>query len=172
MKFVLPGKIFGDLTVLGFEHRKINHNSWLCKCRCGKEKLMRAEHLMSGASTSCGHCNYWKDHPLAHKSWDSMRQRCTNPNAPDYSRYGGRGITICREWDRFIDFLDDMGDPPTCAITGNRLSLERIDVEGNYTKNNCKWANQLDQNNNKTNSLHPAIAIMLIRTDAYRKKKR
>ena len=169
---LLPGKVFGDLTLIKLKLPVLNgHYEWWCNCRCGKQKDIREMHLLSGKSTSCGHCNYNISHPLAHKSWDSMNQRCNNPNAPDYPRYGGRGISVCAEWNRFINFLDDMGDPPTDLLTGQRHTLERKDVNGNYIKENCRWASKQDQNYNKTNSLHPAIAIMRIKTDYYRKKK-
>jgi hypothetical protein len=169
--FMLPGQVYGDLTLIKLAEKDRSHYQWLCSCTCGNTKIIREVNIKRGASTSCGLCNYPLKHPLAHKSWDSMKQRCTNSKAPDYPRYGARGITICRSWDRFINFLSDMGDPPTCAITGKRFSLERIDVNGNYTKDNCCWAHYKDQNANKTNSLHPAIALMKIKTDYYRKKK-
>jgi len=147
---------YGDLVATIPFTRK-GHMYWKCKCRCGKEKDIRDAHLKSGASTSCGYCNYHIDHPLAHKSWDSMNQRCNNPNAPDYKYYGGRGIKVTLHWLRFIDFLDDMGDPPICSITGSRYTLDRIDVNGDYSKENCKWSSIAEQNRNRTNTLPEGI---------------
>jgi len=165
------GRIFGDLTVVSYSYKKSGKWYMLCKCRCGHTKDMRDDHLKSGVASSCGLCGYKESHPFAHKSWDSMRQRCNNPNAPDYPRYGGRGIKICKEWDRFIDFLDDMGDPPTCALTGKRFTLDRIDNDGNYTKENCRWANSFEQNRNKSSNILPATLARRRNTDHYRRPK-
>jgi len=147
-------RIFGDLTAL-YPLMEKGHLAWKCNCRCGKTKFIRDEHLKSGRSTSCGHCNYHIDHPLAHKSWDSMKQRCNNPNAPDYPNYGGRGITITPRWNRFIDFLDDMGDPT--IVAEERYTLGRKDNDGPYCKENCEWQSNAQQANNRRDNLHPGI---------------
>lgn len=67
-------------------------------------------------------------------SWQHMRQRCLNPNNDSYSRYGGRGITICKRWDSFVNFLEDMGERPL------DMTLDRKDSSGNYEPDNCQWA--------------------------------
>ena len=81
-------------------------------------------------------------HPL-YCIWQSMRQRCLNPNANNYHRYGGRGITICDRWDDFNLFLEDMGERP------EGYSIDRINNNGNYEPSNCKWSTTVDQNNNR-----------------------
>lgn len=148
----------GDLTLIAPVNIK-GHTHWKCKCRCGNEKYIRDAHIKSGASTSCGLCGYKEKYPLAHKSWDSMRQRCTNSNAPDYPRYGGRGITVCEEWARFIDFFDDMGNPPMCSTTGQRFTLGRKDNDGPYNKDNCEWQSAREQNMNKSNTLPSYVKV-------------
>jgi len=81
-------------------------------------------------------------------SWSSMKQRCDNKNSPDYHRYGGRGISYQNSWQLFDNFLADMGERP------DGMSLDRIDVNGNYTKENCRWADQKTQSNNTRANLY------------------
>jgi hypothetical protein len=75
--------------------------------------------------------------------WDSMHQRCSNPKRKDFSKYGGRGISVCTEWDKFDDFLADMGERP------KGLSLDRIDNDLGYSKSNCRWATAIQQGRNQ-----------------------
>lgn len=102
-------------------------------------------------SKSCGaHTSKNKRHGYSgtreHATWLDMRNRCRNPDAHNYARYGGRGIEVCERWDTFENFLADMGPKP-----GKGYSIERMDNDGNYEPSNCKWATQLEQNRNKRN---------------------
>lgn len=82
-------------------------------------------------------------------SWAQMKTRCNNPNYREYSLYGGRGIKVCERWlNSFENFLEDMGSRP------QNYSLDRIDVEGNYTPSNCKWSSRFEQARNKRTSLN------------------
>lgn len=84
-----------------------------------------------------------------YKSWQHMKARCYNQNNKKYDNYGKRGITVCDRWlESFQNFYDDMGDKP--KIDGIKFSLDRIDVNGNYCKENCRWATEEEQSNNKT----------------------
>lgn len=78
-----------------------------------------------------------------YRSWTSMRQRCSNPNHPNYLRYGGRGISVCPEWDCFEKFMRDMGARPKGG------SIDRIDTNGDYTPDNCKWSSAAEQSRNR-----------------------
>jgi len=85
-----------------------------------------------------------------HATWLDMRNRCRNPAAHNYMRYGGRGIRVCDRWDTFENFLADMGPRP-----GKGYSIERADNDGHYEPSNCRWATQLEQNRNKSNLYTP-----------------
>ena len=147
----LEGQRFGRLTVLS---RSINnthrHSRWLCLCECGTEKIVAIGHLRTGGVKSCG-ClrrevvtNTKTKHGGAYSSeytsWAGMFQRCTNPKNQDYADYGGRGIQVWKAWKDFRNFLKDVGPKPS-----PKLSLDRINNEGNYEPGNVRWATQAQQ---------------------------
>ena len=158
----LIGKTFGRLTILNVDHIGPSRNKYYrCVCSCGQKKIVSRSGLISGDIVSCG-CyreehkrEFGKIHGLhSHKLygvWSGIVQRCTNNRASNYSRYGGRGIAVCDEWrDDFKAFYD-------WAIThgyNDGLTIDRIDVNGNYTPNNCRWVFPRDQYSNKRNTVN------------------
>lgn len=154
MTYYLTGIKVGQLTVL----EKCSHKSssgrtlWKCACLCGNFTELPTYQLSGAKATqSCGRCEWHIKHREAYISWCSMKQRCNDPNVKDYKNYGGRGISYCTEWEKFVNFYLDMGDPPLDYF-GERLTLDRKDVNGNYTKENCKWSTRSEQQRNKTTS--------------------
>lgn len=152
-------KRFGRLKVVEFSHIKNKTSYWKCICDCGNEKIISRGALTSGDTISCGcfreehKSEYGFKHGKAgtklYSVWSSMIQRCTNPKASNYKRYGGRGIKICDEWRKnFISFYD-------WAIENDYnkgLSLDRINNDGNYEPSNCRWVTiKQQQNNMRTN---------------------
>jgi hypothetical protein len=153
-KFIdLTGQRFGQLVVVRRgEDYTPGVPRWTCRCDCGAEALVHAQHLRSGNTKSCG-CGMGAAHyrhggtigkKTTYKSWESARRRCSNPKDNMYRYYGGRGITICPEWAAdYAAFLRDMGERP------EGHSLDRIDFNGNYEPGNCRWLPKSEQPKNR-----------------------
>lgn len=157
----MTGQKFGLLTVLAKTGVDKGGNAiWFCYCECGSYHSVIRINLRNGNVTSCGcRARALSSERLANQSlkhghaasrsptyvtWEAMRQRCNNSNSDWYHRYGGRGIVICERWNDFRLFVEDMGFRPAGK------TLDRINPDGNYEPDNCKWATPLEQSNNKS----------------------
>ena len=155
----ITGQRFGRLTAIEPSHATPQGAVWRFFCDCGSEylKLAKAVRNPKAIKQSCGcwqkeiWANRMKTLNLRHgmtntptwKSWISMLDRCNNPNAPKFHHYGGRGIKVCDRWSSFENFFEDMQERPAGR------TLDRIDVNGDYFLDNCRWATHKEQRANR-----------------------
>lgn len=149
----LTGQTFGFWKVISLaeDRSRHGHRMFLCQCICGKTKVLRGSMLTNGTSISC-RCQTSKLKNITHdmsdtrtySTWTSMRNRCNNPKADNYDRYGGRGIKVCDDWNHsFEKFFADMGERP------KNTTIDRIDGSKGYFKGNCRWASHRLQTLNR-----------------------
>lgn len=157
MRCDITGQRFGKLTVERFIGADASGRAfWQCKCDCGRTCEKRGTDLRTGRVKSCGRCRVRKKDPYSRTRlywvWHSMKSRCTNPTCTGYQLYGGRGISVCREWmDSFTAFREwafAAGYDETAPH--GQCTLDRINADGNYCPENCRWADMLTQANNKS----------------------
>ena len=149
----LAGKRFGKLLVIkkaGINKQGFNY--WLCKCDCGNEKEIISSNLLRGQTKSCGCSKYTGEFTKTHgmrktrfyRIWCAIKTRCYNAKSIEYENYGGRGIKVCESWKQFENFFKDMHN-----TYKDDLTIDRINVNGDYCKENCKWSTPKEQGNNK-----------------------
>lgn len=164
----ITGQKFGRLTAIGIDDtKKTKKTYWICVCECGTIKSVRSDSLKDGSVVSCGckkreqekinlttHYDHMQSGTRIYYIWQGMKARCENIHNPRYHNYGGRGIVVCDEWknnfNSFFKWATENG-------YSKELTIDRIDVNGNYEPNNCRWADIKVQCNNRTSNIKITI---------------
>lgn len=167
----LTGQRFGRLTVIGLHPTETRKTFWYCQCDCGNYKVVRADSLRSGAVKSCGCLKKEQDEENLVKGygrrtnlergykvagtrlyyiWQGMRGRCYDKNNKRYERYGGRGITVCDEWNKDYAVFHKWAMENGYA---ENLTIDRINNDGNYEPSNCRWSTSKEQSCNRTTNV-------------------
>ena len=155
----LSGKSFANLKVLKIaQDEKYKKKKWLCQCKCGELIIVESNNLISGHTKSCKKCSIKnkseksKIHGMTNTKlygvWNGMINRCENPNTTAYKDYGKKGISVCEEWHNASIFFE-------WAIKNGYkegLQIDRINTQGNYCAENCRWVDRIQNANNKTNN--------------------
>lgn len=160
----LTGRKFGKLTVVKLNKIDKGKVYWECKCDCGNQTIVLRSSLTSQNTKSCG-CLHKKlakyknySHGMSqkriYKIWSGMKQRCNNPKASNFKNYGGRGIKVCMDWrNDFMNFYN-------WAISNGydeNLTIDRIDVNGDYKPTNCRWISRAEQTRNERSNIRITI---------------
>ena len=150
---LMIGRTFGKWKVLEYVDTKNKLQRYSCRCKCGTINIIYGSDLRVKKTTQCTSCHnksnalintkhgFWDT--STYRTWCAMLQRCNNPNCATYKYYGARGIKVCERWELFENFLKDMGLRP------DKLTIDRIDNDGNYEPGNCRWVTHKENCNNR-----------------------
>ena len=173
----LSNQRFGKLVALNVDKKENDKTYWMCKCDCGKKCSVLTSRLISGHTKSCGCLNneligelnktHSKSKTRIYKIYQGMKARCYRKTAPNYDNYGGRGIIICQEW--LNDFMNFYNWAMENGYSDD-LSIDRINNDGNYCPENCRWTNAEEQANNRRTSRYVSVDGETITVAMFAKK--
>lgn len=156
----LTGIVSGELTVIGFSHKKGKRSWWRCQCNCGNVINVRSDSITSASTKSCGCLT--KKRVTTHKMsgtrfyriWSDMKKRCLNKNSKTFKWYGAKNINVCSEWLDFNGFYNDMYESYLKAYSKNKkCTLDRINNGNGYSKSNCRWVSHKENCNNRESTV-------------------
>ncbi len=164
----IVGKKFGRLKVIRLYEKRNSYYYYLCKCDCGNETVVCRSSLIYGFTKSCGclakelkygnrknkNLKCTKEYKILYRRWGHILDRCTNPKCPNFTEYGGRGITVCREWLDFENFYNwSIHNGFYISKNPYQCTIDRIDNDKGYNPNNCRWVNNKQQSRNRRNNV-------------------
>ena len=176
------GERFGRLTVIELAEKGTNiKTKWKCKCDCGNTVVVTSSHLVTGTTNSCGclrkdtlrsmtykHGNSARGNKTRlYKVWQTMNERCDNPNYISHSIYHDRGIRVCDEWKDFAKFKEwayANGYDDSTPVASHKCTIDRIDNNKGYEPSNCRWVDAKTQNNNKRNNKKGDLNVRKLNT--------
>lgn len=164
----MTGQKFGRLTVLRLAEKPYKSPLWVCICDCGIQTVVDGRNLRSGNSSSCGclkkeiSIKHGMTKEREHGIWRHILSRCNNQKDKAYKHYGGRGIKVSDEWMEFKNFYADMGKSPFGS------SIDRINNDGNYCKENCRWVNHSQQMRNTRRSTKQGVGVVVLPNGRFR----
>lgn len=170
MRNVLQGETYGRLTTLQEVLPRQGKRRFIVRCSCSKVLTVLLNNMVTGTTQSCGclalevRTKHGMSNTKTYQVWADMLARSSNPKHRQHSDYLGRGITVCENWQKFENFYADMGEAP------EGLSLDRVDNDGGYCRENCRWSTATEQQRNKQRKIAPQAGVTALPNGMYRSR--